>query len=287
MYTFATLDPRNTPAAKTDNDAILDSGDIYGIEVTVPALAASCNLGNLDPQHTDGLNVSACMAALTCPLPPAGATLVTNRPDADALLAMAVLYCRALGRQFDDEMVYIIDSADCTPRGPWIRGYRPHPMFSAMNWLCMDHRIPLTERVMRLVGILSGYGHQLPSAPAVDNSNSNMTVDDDHDGFVIVHCGGGPGARIGGANGFGYQYAPVVVTINPTFVLQGGQPHLKYGVARWNSDHPMDWEGMLAALRALEPGWGGSSSIVGSTQGQASPLTLAQVVNIVRDHLAS
>ena len=284
VYTFALLDPRNPvkfPEAAATNNTILNRGNTYGIEVTVPALAARCSHGNLDPQHTDGLNVSACKAALTGPLPATGTTLVTNRADADALLAMAVLYCRANGRSINTSIINIIDGADCTPNGPWIKNYTPHPLFAAMNWHCMNHSIPVDERVMRLVDILSGYGTELPSPPPVDYSG--LTVET-RDGFVIVHAVGSAGR---GANGLGYKHAPIVVTTNPDFVLNGGQPHLKYGVARWNAQHPMDWDGMLAALRAIEPGWGGSRSICGSTQGEASTMTLDQVVTIVTEHLHS
>lgn len=275
MYTFATLDPRQA------NNQTFDSAEVgvYGIEVTVPALAARCTLGNLDPQHTDGLNMSACKAALDCPIPAPGATLVTNRPDADALLAMAVLHCRANDLPIDRGIVDAIDSADCTPRGPWVRDYSPHPLFSPMNWHSMNHRIPLVDRVMRLVDLLGG-GEPLPPAEPVDYSNLRA---EERDGrYVIIHARGNAGR---GANGLGYKYAPVVITENPEFSLDSGEPHLKYGVARWNESHPMDWDGMLEELRSLEPKWGGSGSICGSTQGSASPLSLDQVVAVVERHL--
>lgn len=77
-YTFATLDPRNIPAATEANEKVFmrDCGicdhssgqldglscrycqgtgkvanDVMGIEVTVAVLAKRCNLGNIDPQH--------------------------------------------------------------------------------------------------------------------------------------------------------------------------------------------------------------------------------------------
>jgi len=52
-YKFAILDPRPIPAAIEANDKVFASGPVYGVEVTVPALAKRCTF-NLDPQHTGG-----------------------------------------------------------------------------------------------------------------------------------------------------------------------------------------------------------------------------------------
>lgn len=86
------------------------------------------------------------------------------------------------------------------------------------------------------------------------------------------------------AMSIGYRYAPVVVATNPAFRWQGGPPHVKHTVARWRSSQPMDWDGMLAELREREPGWGGSSSICGSPQGNGSTLTQREVLSVVVQH---
>lgn len=98
MYTPALLDPRKGDEAAKHNEAIFASGKVLGIEVTVPALAARCDLGNIDPQHSGGdVSLAAIEAALTCKLPPDGAVLTTIRPDLDSVGAMAVLEIRASG----------------------------------------------------------------------------------------------------------------------------------------------------------------------------------------------
>lgn len=280
-YTFAALDPRNTPEAANANDAILGDGNIYGIEVTVPHLAERCDLGNLDPQHTEGRNIAACVEALTCPLPPAGAQLVTVRPDADSVLAMAVLLSRASGISIQEEKVAVIGEADSAPAGPWRRDYTPHPWFHAVNSVAMEHRLPLADRVGMVLAWLAGAGKDdLPEVPEDDTTVIQVTLD----GGVAVALADGPAGR--GACGAGYKVAPVVVTLNNAFTLRGGEPHRKYTVARWNENHPMDWDGLKAELAALEPGWGGSASICGSPQGVGSTLELDQVVEVVKRHLA-
>jgi len=83
----------------------------------------------------------------------------------------------------------------------------------------------------------------------------------------------------------GYTAAPVVVATNPVFRFGGGDPHRKHTIARWNSQVPMDWDGLLTDLVAREPGWGGSTSIIGSPQGVASGLTTDDVADLVERHL--
>jgi hypothetical protein len=97
MYKFALLDPRPIPAAVEANEKVFVTGPVYGIEVTVPALAALC-IYNLDPQHSGGdASTAAIEAALTEELPLAGTTLATVRADLDAVGAMAVFALRAEG----------------------------------------------------------------------------------------------------------------------------------------------------------------------------------------------
>jgi len=97
MYNFATLDPRNVPAALEANDKVFAAGQVYGIEVTVLALAKRC-IANIDPQHTgNDASRAAIEDAVTAELPPEGTTLATVRADLDAVGAMAVLAMRARG----------------------------------------------------------------------------------------------------------------------------------------------------------------------------------------------
>ncbi|MBI2175527.1 MAG: hypothetical protein HYU35_02235 [Parcubacteria group bacterium] len=93
-YRFAVLDPR--PTATEANDKVFASGPVLGVEVTTPALAARCGLGNIDPQHTDGGDASraAIEVARECELPPRDAVLATVRADLDSVGAMAIISLR-------------------------------------------------------------------------------------------------------------------------------------------------------------------------------------------------
>jgi hypothetical protein len=65
------LDPRPISAAAEANERVFALGPVLGIEVTVPALAERCTLGNIDPQHTDGdVSKAAIEVALEEQIPP-------------------------------------------------------------------------------------------------------------------------------------------------------------------------------------------------------------------------
>jgi hypothetical protein len=49
----------------------------------------------------------------------------------------------------------------------------------------------------------------------------------------------------------------------------------------------VDLPAVQAELAALEPGWGGSPTIIGSPQGVSSSLTLEQVTDVIARHLKS
>ena len=86
------------------------------------------------------------------------------------------------------------------------------------------------------------------------------------------------------ATAVGYATAPVVVALNPAFLLGQGDPHRKFTVAAYGPQYA-DIRSALAELAALEPGWGGSPTIGGSPQGVSSQLTTEQVVEVVARHL--
>lgn len=286
MYQYAAFQMGRTEEAQQANQELAARGNLYGVEVTIPALAKLCVLGNLDPQHSGGqANIPACLAALTCELPPFRATLVTARPDADSVTAMAVLALRAQGwsvQEISCSLLAAIAAGDCAPDGPWIRDYTPPVGFAAANAVAMSFRESLDSRVNTIAAALMGAVQLGTPAPA-DHSAIKITLT--AGGRIAVALADGPAGK--GACGAGYREAPVVVALNEAFSLRGETPHRKFTVARWNATHvQMDWDSMLQELQALEPGWGGSSSICGSPQGEGSTLTLEQVLEVVERHLA-
>jgi hypothetical protein len=164
MYQFTTLDPRNIPAAIEANDKVF-AGSVYGIEVTVPALAKRCTF-NLDPQHSGGdANRAAIEDSLTAELPAEGSTLATVRADLDAVGSMAIFNLRAKGESLESAMgrTALVATADKFARGGY-SGPKPLPTrdnpwdessataessrpLAAIASAIMDFKVPMADRV--------------------------------------------------------------------------------------------------------------------------------------------
>jgi hypothetical protein len=226
-YRYALLDPRAAAAAQLPRLG----RTTLGIEVTLPALAAACGLGNIDPQHGPGGDVrTAIEAALDWPMPPPGTLLVTIRPDLDSIGAMAVLGMRGAGEVFGPEVRARIDQiarADRHDHGAWPG---PCPIDSLctepapLAWpalLVADAGLGLFERVAGLRHWLAT-GQTAPryrekaiasrSEMAVALRDGSLRLRPPRGDRIALVVSGHPEALR-----LGYCLAPVVVALNPAF----------------------------------------------------------------------
>lgn len=281
--------------------------ETLGIEVTVPALAAHCGLGNIDPQHDGSCDPRAAIeVALTAPPPPPGAALVTVRADADALGAMAVLRIRAAGRTLpEDSLTRIADIArwDRLERGDWAAWQAANPPLfrpaiaidlkgKRLELKIVDALVRLDDRTVEArVEALAEWllaGHTtLPEAAvkaALDHeaallsawNRAAITVQRHESGRIAV-LRSAPGAPPGGMD-LAYRIAPVVVAEG---YLPTGR---KLTVAQFEPGW-IDLPALCAELAAREPGWGGSATIIGSPQGAACALALDAVAGMATARL--
>ena len=123
LYAYGVFDPRSVPEAQAANEAIFAKGKVYGIEVTIPALATRCE-ANLDPQHGSSGEAlaSAIEGAIEWELPPSEATLATVKPDIDSVGAMAVIEMRRREIPMSDDLskrILLVADADRATSKPW------------------------------------------------------------------------------------------------------------------------------------------------------------------------
>ncbi len=86
-----------------------------------------------------------------------------------------------------------------------------------------------------------------------------------------------------GACGIGYKYAPVTIALNPSyrFGIDESRIYGKKWIIAQQSDGFIDMSGILEELIGIEPGWGGSPSIIGSPQDKPSKLLKDDIIDIV------
>jgi len=146
IYRFGMLRTDRSEEADRHNAELLGPNTL-GVEVTRPELASRCGLGNIDPQHEQGVEKSsAAEAALVCPLPPTGTTIVTIRFDKDAIVAMAVLALRAEGKEQKIDK-FLLNWVGALDRGtydlarinhPEIDGFFHRDVTDALNTIAKD-----------------------------------------------------------------------------------------------------------------------------------------------------
>ena len=303
-FTYATLDPRSIPSAVEANKKIF-AKPVYGIEVTIPALAERC-VYNIDPQHSDGnANRAAIEDALTVEVPPEGATLATIRADLDSVGSMAVLSIRAKGESLEPAMerIAMIADSDKFARGGWAGPSelptRKNPWpdsasagnsreLSAIAMAIADFKVPLVDRVAIMeLWLRTGEEPQqhwvYAERDRLDLINAlekeQIKYQTRADGRIAV-----VESTHSAVTMIGYSLAPVVVALNPAFKVGGGEPHGKFTICAYEQ-RLVNMKAIFAELGELEAGWGGSPTIGGSPQGVSSALTIDQVVEVVERHL--
>lgn len=302
-YAYARLIPSN-PTSDFNITNLPVIPKTLGIEITDASLAACCSLGNIDPQHgfARGCTVpgsAAIEVALGWPLPPHGATLATIRPDTDSIGAMAVLSLRAKGIRVNADMaarVELVTRSDCFDFGNWASWSASHPPPQPCGTLLA---LPLHPPEIRaLAATIRLNGNDLAASVAmmrdwlltgalpiagvaeVRRADGQAAEDWEAGKLPVTQLLGGRLAHIQsdypGAVSFGYRYAPVVIAEG---AVEGKR---KITVAQFDSGH-IDLATLAARLNAIEPGWGGSVTILGSPQGLATLLEIARIIDIIQE----
>ncbi len=294
---FAQFDPR--PVGRETNESIVAAAgggeSLMGIEVTIPALAAQCGLGNVD-HHGEGDTAdtpSAVEQALTVDLPPAGATLATVRCDTDSVSAMAVIASRAKSMAVDEAIVAAIGRFDRL--GP--ADGRPADAVIAIGRQAANFRLPLSERVAWVQAVLAGEGDEAEIASIVAGRDNEF--DAAREASTVTLHEEGRIAMVVSTHRFatqiGYEAASVLVCFNPEMPVdfrdRSKGSYRKFTICRYDSHVPVDLVAAMAELNELDPTvsegsrWGGRGDIGGSPQGISSGLTPEQVVEVVTRHL--
>ncbi len=310
---FRTFDPR--PQGVDANEAIFALGKVFGVEVTVPALASRCD-SNIDPQHTAEkfkMHVepsAAIEVAFNLELDSARfeedqIVLATVRADLDSIGSMVIIAEQIAGRDIASmkARAMLIAQADKFARGGWHKSTLPSMSnlwpeesasaessseLAAIAAAIADFKVSLDTRVEWMKSWLLTGEEPDGYRDRVENERQDLIkalesgdvkISQTYNNKVVVVTTTHRAATL-----IGYASAPVVVALNPEFRFQGSDPHRKFTVCQFTADY-VDLESVLSELSALENGWGGSPTIGGSPQGVSSKLTVQQVAETVIKHL--
>ena len=293
---FETVDLSDPPVEPIAN--------ALGIEMTEPAIACLCGLGNIDPQHgpeSTPTSPAAIEACLDEPLPPEGTRLLTVRPDLDSVGGMAVFLLRFRGfepvgmaREMRERIIRVAES-DRFAQGPWPGPRELHVTIdeiladgdgadlTAMK-LCVSDRNPeisLARKVEDVANWLQSglvpeiYHNQVyrSVSPLLKSIANKKTVFATHHDGAIASVVSNSSIALRHA----YRLAPVVAALNPNFRFASGVRGRKFTIARWDETHA-DLDIVADHLAQLEEGWGGQPGIKGSPQARPSVLDLEQVI---------
>lgn len=294
-YRFELLDPRPTSVAREVNERLFASvkAGVLGIEMTLPEFADKCNLGNIDPQHTDkDVTTAAIDVAVNFNLPPKEALMVTVRPDLDAFGSMAILSLRQKGVMLSPEIidrVKTVSEADRFARGGWT-GQKSLPTreniwpnetqsLAVLGKMVNDTKISVGQRIALLERWLET-GEEPNEYKEKALKERMEMIDALERGKIIAFIE----SKYRSATNIGYASAPIVIALNPSFSQVGSEPYKKYTICQFAPGY-VDMLAVAEELNGLEKGWGGSPAIIGSPQGVSSILSAEQIIGIVKKYL--
>lgn len=226
-------------------------------------------------------------------------TLVTVRPDVDALVAMGVFRVEnARGSchcgidhegDIDYEKVKWVSHVDT-------HGLQDQPeekkiLWSALSMISFDRELQIEEKVAffdewvreypKGINMLKRY---IAKATEEREEMREVTHVSQLENFVFVI------SPHRGAIGYGYEFKEFVVAFNPEFKDFHGNVYPKWTIAKRNSNVHGDLKALAARLNVLEGGtlkWGGSDTIIGSPQGVASNLSEETILSAVQELFAA
>jgi hypothetical protein len=169
---------------------------------------------------------------------------------------------------------------------PWPAGNSASKEMAALSEAVGDFKVSLEDRVEIMKEYLIAgsipekYETEVSKErdiliDALENGAVDVKVQSVGDVDVaVVH------SHLKAATAIGYLEAPLVVAINDQFSLRGGPPHRKITIAQFDDSH-IDMNKVKEILNKIEPGVGGSKTLIGSCQGEHSYLTVEQILGAI------
>ncbi len=285
-----------------------------GFEITHNLISKNLDL-NIDPQHKDDIEDHTCVEKLITLLPNIKKEYDSGRiihlyflkTDLDSISAAAVLelhLCKNKKLESEESQKRIFNIANYDRHGrKWApkftdkkkaidireeneKYYSEYKIPRGLFMLVSGWKNPVEYKIETMKDwILTGHFTDIEkyNKMAIKNfkealNNSKIEVLEPEK-LVFVK------SNKRGACGIGYQVAPIVIAMNPSFRFGYGDKRVygrKWVIAQCDEGY-IPLQDILVKILEIEPGWGGSNSIIGSPQDRPSKIKKEDIIEIVRE----
>lgn len=306
---YRQLNMTNKPVEHENLDNLVNVGFFtLGVELTCPELAHKCHM-SIDPQHDQSsttkitsieyaFNYHEYILPLLTPFDKI--FMGTIRTDADSIGTMAILTMMLEHRfHLDGDIILrlkAIANSDRHGRENWnnkikdyfrFENYNIFGLPSGLACMASDHTLDITSKVQNMIEYIIT-GNFLNMDEYAEKLNKKFKQDKDIKCNVLEYKKlSHVTSTHRGAVAYGYRYTPVVIASNPSFRFGKSNTEttgLKITIAQYDENY-IDIVGLTTELNALEPGWGGSSIIIGSPQEGPTKLPIQTIINLTKKYL--
>jgi hypothetical protein len=282
---------------------------LLGIEVTDPDIEQYCAL-SIDPQHSPNTNkitsieyVFQYQNDVLAVLNPFDKIFMTTiKTDIDSIGAMAILTLLLTGKfKIDGDMILrlkAIAKSDRHGRKNWknrkedffhFENYNIFGLPSGLAYMTSDHKISTEDKVKKMINyLITGefkdlmkYNNLVIKNLKRSNQSTNLQIIINKKLCFVE-------SKHRGAIAYGYKFSPCVIAKNNYFIFGKGQTKKigrKITIAQYEDNKFINLTKIALELNELEPGWGGSTAIIGSPIDHPTSLTDDQIIQICKRHL--
>jgi hypothetical protein len=273
---------------------------LFGIEVTYPEIQNFLHF-NVDPQHDlipQRITTIEKIFELKDQIIPLfqkfeKICFITIKPDADSIGSFALLDIFINQDIYNDHDLIVninrIGAYDQHGRDNWMENVKPvFTLPPALLTMIADSNLNISEKVkyskqFLLTSKFTTYNYYSEVAFKKQQVSKDKIILDIITPKKLIYVE----SSYRGAVSKGYKYCPIVIAKNPNYIFGLNNNKVKgpkFTIAQYNSEY-INLKNILNSILQIELGWGGSDSIIGSSQSNPSKLSKNDLVEIVKQYV--
>lgn len=223
--------------------------------------------------------------------------LCTIKPDMDSIGTMAIIdLMLKKNLRLDGDMILrlkAIAKSDRHGRINWknrredyfhFDHYNIHGLPSGLAYMTSDHKIDTIQKVQNMKDyLLTGSFDTLNKYTDNVIKNHKKSIKNTDISIIIPKKICFVTSNYRGAVAYGYKFCSTVIAKNNNFIFGRNSTQIqgkKITIAQYEDNKYIDLISLKCELNKLEPGWGGSSVIIGSPQTHPCTLDDKQIINL-------